>query len=1134
MAIPFGSYRSTGLQDGRLSFEKARTAAQGIAGGIIGSSLTHQAQGLSSISQNLLGLISQRNRIQGLPNIPLTGQSGDVIGMQQSRGYTGPTPAAGYQEPIQVAMRTGNLGEQYRARTLARIQFLNENGLDTSQLSAPQLRNVQFVPDDVIQRAVSSKNLGEIPGEPGSPTGEAPLPYTEPIGGVTLPEAASVVGTLGLGGAGESLVPRILGNARAVVGGEVAGRVTSAGLNAVGAPPAVAIPATVAASLAGSAVGYAAPDILANPRLRAAAQAIHAGEAGGTRYTPQEPGGPTPEELAFGTGAAGGRYSGLNDKELVSLYKSIGDNPPGQELFREVYRRELEGQLGLSPRSYVEDWLGKIDLTGEPRPQPISYEPGGGATLSHLTDEQLRWRYDFYQENPPVSPASAQEFRQIRDELTKRYGNLGPGTYPGPEEIPPLPTEAELAKMRPTEVPPIEQAVPQPPAGLREDLRKALTGETPPSNIPAPGSRGQYLGPALRRTYKSAGFTKDEINQIAAGEFPELLPRVSGAGGLAENTTELRRRLLAERGKGFFGRLPGPPTAEAAPAPEPLQPGTVPTTEGAEQAKLLPDIEKAFGTKLAGAAHNALGATWHEAVNLVGLQRVIRTILDVSWPLRQGIAVAVRHPKEVWGNIPKKGIATLFSNDVATEWDAATRAKPAIVNIEGRNVTIGDLQKEAGLFLPEPSGANVPLSERTEEFGAIAGRDSWVGKIFGPIAKPFERSFTVLGNATRSDIFENTVQGWLRNGKQVTDQDTEALAWLINVATGRGNLGAFNRHAATLAIPLFSPRLAAARVEHALSPVLLSTGVAGVPQSNLAARLAAEQLVTFIGTGLAILTVASKVGGVKVETNPLSSKWGKIEVGADRLDPLKLTHKIDLFGGYTPYASLIARLYNAKAMSDTGQIYPKDRIEIAKDFVSTKLSPTFTTVRDAVSGKYFSGEKVDLNTLTGARTFLWNEFSPLAFNDIVEAVKADNGFKPLTPALGAYSILGGGVTTYGSNPQTVANSFNRYQGISKDQEDALYKYQQEVAYEWNRAKRQGVDISQADIATILGQKTGRPELGAQATLAIQNKLPLNKDQIQFAVNHQDDLDAKTLLRLVPDEILRKYLTPKNFDRVFKQ
>src|SRR5439155_3706892 len=159
--IPLGRCASSSVLRGRLAFEKARSTAQGIAGGIVSASLHNQASGLSAISQNLLGLVNaHKPQVQGFPAIPPTSQSGDVIGMQQSRGYTGPTPAAGYQIPPQVAMRTGNLGEQYRARTLARMQFLRENGLDPSQLQPEQLRNIQYLPDSEIQRAVSEHNIG--------------------------------------------------------------------------------------------------------------------------------------------------------------------------------------------------------------------------------------------------------------------------------------------------------------------------------------------------------------------------------------------------------------------------------------------------------------------------------------------------------------------------------------------------------------------------------------------------------------------------------------------------------------------------------------------------------------------------------------------------------------------------------------------------------------------------------------------------------------------------------------------------------------------------------------------------------------------------------------------------------------
>ena len=67
-----------------------------------------------------------------------------------------------------------------------------------------------------------------------------------------------------------------------------------------------------------------------------------------------------------------------------------------------------------------------------------------------------------------------------------------------------------------------------------------------------------------------------------------------------------------------------------------------------------------------------------------------------------------------------------------------------------------------------------------------------------------------------------------------------------------------------------------------------------------------------------------------------------------------------------------------------------------------------------------------------------------------------------------------------------------------------------------------------------GQQTGRAGLGNAAAQAFAGDLPLNKERIQFAIDHQDDLEADVLLGAVPDAILREYLTKENFDRVFKR
>jgi len=549
-------------------------------------------------------------------------------------------------------------------------------------------------------------------------------------------------------------------------------------------------------------------------------------------------------------------------------------------------------------------------------------------------------------------------------------------------------------------------------------------------------------------------------------------------------------------------------------------------------------LEQVFGSEFVRATAKMQPSAWREIATLAGLPRTIRTILDVSWPLRQGIGALPRHPKEVVGNAPR-GAWTVFSEKSAQQWDEATRAKSRVVGLIGddgapQTWTIGELQDEAGLYLPRMDEEVAPLAQRSEEFMATQGHDTWVGKVFGPVVRPFSRSFITMGNATRSDIFENVLKGWASSKKGATMEDARGLAWLLNVATGRGDLGQLNRYGALFAQPIFSPRLVAARIEHAMSPALLKTGAFGVPKSDRAAALAAQQLVAFVGSGAAIVTLASMAPGIRSTVSPLSSKWGKLEIGYDANNPLKETTKIDIFGGYQQYARTIAQLYAAKAESDTGEIYPKDRKRILEQFIRNKVSPNVGTVWDLVNMETAVGEKIDLKTAAGIRTFLWNEYSPLSFNDIVEAVNRDDGIQPEYGLLAPLSLGGTGVQTYGGRPQTVLYGMPYYEGIPTESEKDLRKFMDEARYEYQRAKAAGADLSQADVARILGQQTGRAGLGNAAAQAFAGDLPLNKERIQFAIDHQDDLEADVLLGAVPDAILREYLTKENFDRVFKR
>ena len=136
--------------------------------------------------------------------------------------------------------------------------------------------------------------------------------------------------------------------------------------------------------------------------------------------------------------------------------------------------------------------------------------------------------------------------------------------------------------------------------------------------------------------------------------------------------------------------------------------------------------------------------------------------------------------------------------------------------------------------------------------------------------------------------------------------------------------------------------------------------------------------------------------------------------------------------------------------------------------------------------------------------------------------------------LAPLSTFGSGVQTYGGKPQSVIYSMPKYEGMPLEAEQELRDYMDEVDYEWNRAKQAGAELSKTQIAIILGQETDRAALGNVAAKAISGDLPLNKERIQFAIDHQDELEPDTLLNIVPDPILRDYLSEKNFERVFKR
>ncbi|KKL98521.1 hypothetical protein LCGC14_1823580, partial [marine sediment metagenome] len=537
-------------------------------------------------------------------------------------------------------------------------------------------------------------------------------------------------------------------------------------------------------------------------------------------------------------------------------------------------------------------------------------------------------------------------------------------------------------------------------------------------------------------------------------------------------------------------------------------------------------LERVFGPDFVRAGASQDQKTWRVAADLLNLPRTLRTIFDHSWPLRQGIGVIARHPKEVIGNLPK-GLWSMVSKRSFNLWDEALRSKNQVIQVTdaGGNTkpwTIAELQGDSKLFLPKMQEVTGELAERTEELLPTQG-DSWVGKFFGPVVEPFQRSFLGHGNMARSDIFENTLRGWTNGFTQpINRNDVDGLSWLLNVATGRGDLSGFNKYSPFFAGFVFSPRLIAGRVEHALSPALLAAGKLGVPQSGRAASLAAQQLVSFVGAGISILAAASAAGVARVELDPRSTLWGKLELFRDPENPGGATQKIDLFGGYQQYARTIAQLYKAQSKSDLGVISDRGRMDILEQFSLNKLAPVPSLARGAVYGETTIGKDVDLESVAGIKDYLWDGLSPLSFNDIEEAISQQSD--PWKIAVGAGTAgtlgeLGASANTYAPRITQQLNSIPQW--VVPEMEQPF------TAQELGRAR----DLDD-DVDAYLDDLVGR--IGKDAMETAEKRLGGRDSTVKY-VGGQNGyservIDAAIFFRSTNNQ--KKYRNPEWYDFVF--
>jgi len=436
-----------------------------------------------------------------------------------------------------------------------------------------------------------------------------------------------------------------------------------------------------------------------------------------------------------------------------------------------------------------------------------------------------------------------------------------------------------------------------------------------------------------------------------------------------------------------------------------------------------------------------LGEFWE----ILGIPRAVQASFDISFPFRQGIMAAPRHPGAA-AQMTKTSLLAFKDGQYAAN------VQKAIMTAQAR----GTIPKTLDIV---EYGAGAPFARRADVFIS-----KYATKV--PGIKHAERSFAVGGNKYRHDLSLDYIRRWSKHtGRQLTEKEMGDIGHVVNYLTGRGPVPPNMSY--TLSQILYSPRFLTS------GPAFLAKMLD--PRTSMYLRyMMAQELVSFVGAGAGLLATLSAAGVASTELNPLSSDWGKIIIG-DKM-------RFDIWGGKQQIARYTAQLIMGERKSiGTGEIMDAARKDIVGRFAMSKLSPQAGFAVDVWRGESYMGEEISAEPGV-AKTQAWNRLAPLAAQDIVEAVR-EEGAKGIiaTPA-----FFGIGVMTFETPGQKVAK-------IARE----------ETGREWQELgsiERQRLEAQHPELAAARQE-----QLEAAAKWGSQDALELQKEDADFEAKFKDYL-----------------------------
>jgi len=373
------------------------------------------------------------------------------------------------------------------------------------------------------------------------------------------------------------------------------------------------------------------------------------------------------------------------------------------------------------------------------------------------------------------------------------------------------------------------------------------------------------------------------------------------------------------------------------------------------------------------------------ALEAINFSRAIKSSLDMSAPMRQGLPFILR--REWWTSL----------DDMVRAWGSEeffNKLQDSIV----KNPNYG-LAQESGLQLTDL----VNLRNREEAFMStwaekIPSIASAVRKLFGKgELKPgllskgvraSNRAYVSFLNKLRMDTFDSLLKDLDRVGINPREnlKETKAITSFINDATGRGSLGKLERHAELGNILFYSPRFISSRVRmwnRFFNPYTYA-------MTNPVVRK--EQLRSLLGVASAWGTIGGvgKMAGADISLDPRSSDFSKVRIGNFRLDP---------GGGFQQYLVAATRLAIGESTSPTtgrtttlGEGFGRDtRKDVLERFTTNKLNPPIKFAYDLLNANSTSPIPFD------TKDRIVDLVVPMIVQDIQELIEEDPSLLPLAP-----------------------------------------------------------------------------------------------------------------------------------------